>query len=216
MIQAVIFDMDGLMIETEHLQSVSYEQVLNGYGINPEFNEDGVIQIVGVSAKDNMIRLKEKYSISEHVEHLLVEKHKRYRDLLLNNIHPKKGLLALLNGLKNNFKLGVASSSSAEDINLVLHGLGVRNFFDVIVSAEHVEKGKPFPDIFLKAANELNIGPEACLVLEDAESGVLAAYEAKIKVIAIPNQYTRSHNFDKADRVVSSLEEVGMDVLINF
>lgn len=214
MIKAVIFDMDGLMIETEHLQSKSFEHVLKKYGANPEFNEDGVIQTVGVTAKDNLIRLKEKHNINESIENLLGQKRKVYKELLLENIYPKKGLLTLLKKLKEgNFKLAVASSSSREHINLVLSGLGIKEKFDVIVSGEEIKKGKPHPDIFLIAADKLNTEPINCLVLEDAQSGVEAGKAANMKVIAIPNQYTRSHDFTKADVIISSLEEVNMGFL---
>lgn len=214
MIKAVIFDMDGLMIETEHLQSKSFEHVLTNLGIKPEFNQDGVIQIVGVAAKENLKILKEKHGIAQDVESLLKKKQKFYIKLLLQNLKPKKGLFPLLKKLKKKgLKLAIASSSSLEHIKLVLKGLGLSDDFDVIVSGESVPHGKPHPDVFLKAAEKLNVDPGECLVLEDAQSGVEAAFRAKMQVIAVPSKYTKSHDFAKADLIVPSLEKITIDII---
>lgn len=212
MIKAVIFDMDGLMIETEHLQSKSFEHVLKKHGVKPEFNEDGVVQKVGITAKDNLLMLKKKHGIDEEVEILLANKQKVYKALLEKNIKPKEGLLNLIQSLKKKgFKLAVASSSSLAHIILVLMKLGLNEKFDAVVSGENLQKGKPHPDIFLEAAKQLNVDPQLCLVLEDAESGVVAAHAAKMKVIAVPNKYTNSHNFAKADIVLSSLAKIDIE-----
>lgn len=203
------------MIETEHLQSKSFEHVLRAHGVEPEFNEDGVIQKVGITAKDNLLMLKEKHEIDEDVETLLANKQNIYRVLLEKNIKPKVGLLALIQRLKKErLKLAVASSSSLEHIKLVLMKLRLNQKFDAIVSGENLQR-KPHPDIFLEAAKRLNLDPQVCLVLEDAESGVVAAHAAKMKVIAVPNRYTSSHNFTKADVIASSLEKVNFEQITN-
>ncbi len=209
MIKAVIFDMDGVMIETEPLQSKSFEHVLRNHGVEPEFNKDGVIQKVGVTARDNLVMLKEKHGIDEDVDTLLAQKRAAYDELLRQNLFPKEGLLPLIKTLKEGgLKLAVASSSSLEQIQLVLHGLAVSGHFDGVVSGEDLPRGKPHPDIFLETARKLGIDPIRCLVLEDAESGVEAARAAHMKVIAVPNRYTQSHSFHTADAVVSSLQDV--------
>lgn len=208
-IQAIIFDMDGLMIETEHLQSQAYEQVLRSYGVNPEFNNEGVVHRVGISGVDNFIFLKQKYNIDESIEVLLDKKQTIYRAILSNNIVPKPGLLALIETMKNaGLKLAVASSSSLEDIMFVLKHIGITDAFEVVVSGENVTRHKPAPDIFIEAARRLNINPENCVVLEDSQSGVEAANAAHMKVIAVPNRYTKSQDFKSADMVVTSLEKV--------
>ena len=214
MIESVIFDMDGLMIETEHLQSQAFEHVLRGHGIEPQFNEDGVIQTVGLTARDNLVIFKEKHGIDEGVDTLLSKKQAVYGELLKQNIAPKEGLLDLIKALKQgNLRLAVASSSSLEHIELVLKELGVSEDFDTVVSGETVSRGKPHPDIFLEAAKRLNVQPGNCVVFEDAESGVVAAKAAGMKVIAIPNMYTKSHDFSKADVVLPSLTVINLQVI---
>jgi beta-phosphoglucomutase-like phosphatase (HAD superfamily) len=87
------------------------------------------------------------------------------------------------------------------------------NYFDTIVSGLDVARVKPAPDIFLEAANRLGVDPGECAVLEDAEKGVLAAHAAGMRCVAVPNEYTRDHDFSKATHVCSSLNEVTVKLL---
>ncbi len=207
--KAIIFDMDGLMIETEHLQSRAFEQVLAEYGINPELHADGTVHQVGVSAHDNFVAMKEKYRLDADIDELLHKKQKIYREILSGNITPKPGLLSLLEKLaQEKVAVAVASSSSVDDIMFILKTLDVEKYFTVIVSGESVPRHKPAPDIFIEAARQLNVHPEDCVVLEDSQSGVEAAKAACMNVIAVPNQFTKSQDFRNANVVVTSLEKI--------
>ncbi len=207
--KAIIFDMDGLMIETEHLQSRAFEQVLAEYGISPELHADGTVHQVGVSAHDNFVAMKEKYRLDADIDELLHKKQKIYREILSGNITPKPGLLSLLEKLaQKKVTVAVASSSSVDDIMFILKTLGVEKYFTVIVSGESVPRHKPAPDIFIEAARQLNVHPENCVVLEDSQSGVEAAKAAHMKVIVVPNQFTKSQDFRSANVVVTSLEKI--------
>ncbi len=207
--KAIIFDMDGLMIETEHLQSRAFEQVLAEYGISPELHADNTVHQVGVSAHDNFVAMKERYRLNANIDELLHKKQKIYREILSGNITPKPGLLSLLEKLaQEKVAVAVASSSSVDDIMFILKTLGVEKYFTVIVSGESVPRHKPAPDIFIEAARQLNVRPEDCVVLEDSQSGVEAAKAAHMNVIAVPNQFTKSQDFRSADVVVTSLENI--------
>lgn len=198
--------MDGLMVNTEPLQSKSFEQVLESYGKKPAYNNDGVVQVVGIGAKSNWIRMKKQYNLKESISVLLEKKNDIYKQLLDKKLVPQEGLGDLINELnKKNISLAVASSSTIHDIEFVLSKLGVRKYFKAVVSGDSVPHGKPAPDIFLQVAKELKVEPKQCVVLEDSQSGVEAAKRAGMKVIAVPNKYTKSSDFSKADMVVSSL-----------
>lgn len=213
-IKAVIFDMDGLMIDSEPIQSKSFEIVLKEYGIKPKYQKNGLVQIIGVRAGDNWGILKKKHKISETVEVLIEKKQKAYIELLTENIKPTKGLIYLLKLLKkHNIRMGIASSSSLEHIMLVIKSLDITDYFDEIISGHDVVKGKPDPEIFLKTAENLQVLPNQCIVLEDAESGVQAAHAAGMRVIAVPTYHTSSHNFEKADIIAKSLLDVDMELL---
>jgi len=95
-----------------------------------------------------------------------------------------------------------------EDINVIFPKLNILSYFDVFVTCEDVVNGKPAPDVYLEVAKRLKLKPLECLALEDSESGVAAGKSADMKVIAIPNKYTKNHNFSKADLIVKSLDDI--------
>jgi beta-phosphoglucomutase-like phosphatase (HAD superfamily) len=124
-----------------------------------------------------------------------------------------EGALELLENIHGKMHLALASSSYRDAIDGVLAGLDIARYFDVIVSGLDVAQVKPAPDIFLKAAQQLGVEPEQCLVLEDAEKGILAADLAGMLSIAVPNDYTRHHDFSKATKICASLKEVTPELL---
>lgn len=207
--QAVIFDMDGLMINTEPLQSKAYEEILREYGKDPIFYPSGVVQKVGVREDENWEIIKKRHTLSENTDVLIQKRQKKYLDLLHKNITPQPGLLALIELLRNHgLKLAVASSSDKNQILLVLNGLNIRQHFSVIISSHEVPHGKPAPDVFIETAKQLQVSSEACLILEDAESGIIAAKAAHIKVIAVPNKFTKDQDVSEANLIVSSLTQI--------
>jgi HAD superfamily hydrolase (TIGR01509 family) len=209
MVEAVIFDMDGLMVDSEPIQSESFETVLREHGVEPRQNDLGVIQTIGVTALDNWKILHSEYNLSPSLslKELVARKREVYAELLRGHIPPMPGLLPLIAMLEQQrIKKAVASSSSLGHISIVTAKLGLT--FDAIVSGEHVKRGKPHPDIFLKAAELLHVQPSRCVVLEDAESGVNGGKAAGMKVIAVPSRFTSDHDFDNANAVVPSLEAV--------
>lgn len=213
MIKAVIFDMDGLMIDSEPLQSKAYELLLNLYGKKPLFNSNGLVQIVG--SGHNSAMLKKKYNLGDEENVIRQKRQKLYQKVLKSEvIKPMPGLNYLLKFLKqNNFKIAVATSSFLEDINVIFSKLNIFPYFNVLVTCEDVTNGKPAPDIYLEAAKRLNIKSTECLVLEDSESGVTAGKSAGMKVIAVPNKFTKDHDFSKADLIVNSLNNIDWKII---
>lgn len=206
--------MDGLMIDSEPIQSKSFEYVLKHHGKKPKFNKDGVIQMVGISSKANWLALKKKHQLKPSVGELLRHKEEIYRELLRRDIRAQKGLVKLLRRLKSKgYKLAIASSSELEYIKMVVKELKVQAFFEHLISGAGLKRGKPFPDIFLKTAKNLRVKPQNCLVLEDSESGVKAAHAAGMRVVAVPNKFTRSHDFDKAHARVRSLDAITLEFI---
>jgi beta-phosphoglucomutase-like phosphatase (HAD superfamily) len=124
------------------------------------------------------------------------------------------GLFILTDMLKKaGFRLALASSSNFDHIQIVLKKLNLEDCFEVILSGDHVEKGKPNPEIYQKTAQKLRVRPEQCLVLEDTQTGVSAAKGAKMKCIAVPNQYTKGQDFSKADVRVKSLLDISIKII---
>ena len=136
-----------------------------------------------------------------------------YLDCLATSLRPMDGALELLTNLHGTMRIALASSSYRDAVDGVLAGLNIANFFEVIVSGLDVARVKPAPEIFLKAADLLGVAPAHCLVLEDAEKGIIAAHRAGMRSVAIPNDYTRHHDFSKATRICNSLTEITPELL---
>lgn len=209
-VSALIFDLDGLLADTERLHCQAYQMTFLEQGITLQeldYCEHWVRFGRGITDWVTLNKLTvDPYS-------LRLRKSEHYSALLTSSLRPMDGALELLDALHGEIRFALASSSYRDAINGVLTGLNIAHFFDVIVSGLDVPAVKPAPDIFLKAAYDLGVRPEECVVLEDAEKGVLAAHSAGMRCIAVPNDYTRHHDFSKATMVCSSLKEITPELL---
>ncbi len=207
-IEAVIFDMDGLMIDSEPLHCFAFNQVLNnfGYKLTQEENNARYVGLGDVACcKDLVARLNLPISSQE----LMEQKQNAYLQIMEKEVKPKPGLIDLLNKLQtNHYKLAVASGSALHEIKIIVKALRIENLFETLCSSEEVKQGKPAPDVFLLAAKRMNLTPQVCLVLEDATSGIEAAKNAEMLRYAIPSQETIGQSFALANRVLNSLSEV--------
>jgi len=209
MISTVIFDLDGLLADTELLHCQAYQMA---------FAEHGVDLSAGDYA-EHWIRLGrgivdwtalQGFTFDPHA--LRRRKSQHYFALLQSSLRPMNGALELLDRLHGRFRLALASSSYRDAVDGVLAGLGIAAYFEVIVSGLDVARVKPAPDIFLLAARMMGVDPAECLVLEDAEKGVIAAHRAGMRCVAVPNDFTRQHDFSKATRICRSLCEVDLEL----
>src|SRR6185369_4003556 len=207
MLKAVIFDMDGLMIDSEPIQSQAFEAMLRHHGAEPVLNESGLVQTI--ASGNNYEDLKERYGLKASIEELKKYKRAVHTDLINQGVVPMPGLHNLLEILASHpVKLAIASSSNPGHIKLIMSQLGILDRFNVIASVADVPRGKPAPDVFLEAAHRLGVAPADCIVLEDALAGILGAKAAGMKAIAIPTRHTAHQDFTPADLVVSSLENL--------
>ncbi len=215
MIKAFIFDMDGVIIDSEPLHFESDRMVMKDFGI--ELSDEELNRYVGVDNTQMWLELKDKYKIDVSVDDLLFRQHSNKVELLkTRELKPINGIPELISRLiDNNIAIALASSSSMKFIRFVLDKLVITNYFDVVVSGEHVERSKPEPDIFLRAAQLLNVSPGSCVVLEDSEHGVNAAKRAGMKCIGFLNPNSGSQNLFNADKVVITLEELEYMDLFN-
>lgn len=208
MIKAVIFDMDGLMVDSEPLQYQAFNAVFRGIGRKfPQEDNDRLY--IGLSDIDQARDIVTRYDLPLIPEEVVKRKQVEYRKLISQVITPQPGLMELLRKLHElKYKKGIASSSGIEEIEYVIKGLNIGKLIDVYCSAEEVRQGKPRPDIYLLAANKLGVSPSDCLVLEDAPNGVKAAKAAGMMVFAIPGRATKNGDFKEATRKLVSLRDV--------
>jgi HAD superfamily hydrolase (TIGR01509 family) len=213
MIKAVIFDMDGVMIDSEPIWEKTEKILLKRRGINyePAYRE----KIVGLNQRDSALLLKETFGLPESIEELIEERISILLDLYKKELKPIPGLTHLLEQLKGKgFLIALASSSPLRVINFVLDQFSLKGFFSAIVSGEMVGRGKPYPDIYLYVADKLRVTPNECIVIEDSINGVRAAKRAGMRCIAIPDKRLPLDKFMEADVIVDRLSEVDV-CLIN-
>ncbi|MBQ8518595.1 MAG: HAD family phosphatase [Agathobacter sp.] len=209
MTKAVIFDLDGLLFDSEITSFKIYKEIGDRFGF--EFTlDDFTKNFSGQPLMRNVPYAIEKYHIPWSLEEALKEIDIIETRLLSEGIELKPGAKELLEYLKqNNYKTIVASSSVRDRAINLLTQHGIVDLFDEFVFGPEVKRGKPNPDIFLKAAEKLGETPENCLVLEDSEAGIQAAYSANIPVICIPDLKRPSEEFEnKTVAVLKSLDEV--------
>lgn len=187
MIKAVIFDMDGLMIDSERVTFEGYQHVLAKENLT--MSEEKYKTLLGKPVKAVHDLFKEDYGPQYDVDQIIKDVHayiaKRFET---EGVPLKPGLVELLKYLKeNNYKTIIATSSHRNRVDLIVKQAQIDQYFDDSICGDEVTKGKPNPEVFLKACQKLQVAPQDALVLEDSESGINAAYNADIKVIGIPD-----------------------------
>lgn len=186
-IQAVIFDMDGLMFDTERISFLGFSKALKAHnltldkaffgktiGTNIKVTEQLYLEHFGADLPFTEVYRQKVFFVKQYIE--------------TYNVPVKKGLYELLAFLRQHkIKTAVATSSNRENALHLLNSAQVVNYFDYILCGDEVTKSKPEPEIFLKTAEKLSCPPQNCLVLEDSPKGILAAHRADMKVILIPD-----------------------------
>jgi sugar-phosphatase len=185
---AVIFDMDGVLIDSEPLWKIAMEEVFHALGST--LKKEDFQKTVGLRI-DEVVHFwnhHENWGISNEseIEEAIIVK---MIELISKNAQPLSGVIETLNFLKNKgLKIGLATSSSSRLIKVVLAELNIARFFDFVHSAENEAYGKPHPAVYIKVAEKLNVSPTKSLVIEDSFNGVIAGLAAKMKVVCIPEK----------------------------
>jgi len=208
-IKAVIYDMDGVIINSEPLWRAAIIDTFNTVGLN--FTED----MCRITQGMRLIEVVEYWHnktpwqghSTEKVEQMLL---KKVTELIIKKGKTMEGVASSLHYFKaKGYKIALASSSALSLINTVLKQLNIKNEFELINSAEHLNYGKPHPEIFIKTAQQLHVKPINCLVIEDSLHGILAAKAAAMTVIAIPEKENYDNpKFSIADYQIKSLNEI--------
>ncbi|PAZ15581.1 hydrolase [Streptomyces sp. SA15] len=183
---AVIFDLDGTLVDSEPNYYEAGRQTLAEHGV-PDFTWTDHERYVGIGTQDTVADWKERYGLRAPVEEILAAKNRRYLELARasTRAYPEmRKFVELLAG--EGVPMAVASGSSPEAIDAILAGTGLGTYLRTVVSADEVAQGKPAPDVFLEAARLLGAAPAHCVVLEDAAPGAAAAHAAGMRCIAIP------------------------------
>jgi HAD hydrolase, family IA, variant 3 len=209
-IKAVLFDIDGLMVDTESLATEAFIHSAKKQGY--DMTKEETLMVLGFTTKSIYEFWENYFKNSDVSGKQLVDDHYKYIENVLFTTGPKKMpyIEELLKYLKeNNYKVAVASSSNMNHIINNMEKTGLKKYIDEFASGAEVKNGKPAPDVFLLAAERLGVEPKKCLVLEDSKAGVIAGSSAGAKVIMVPDMFKPDDECkEKAYKIVNNLGEV--------
>lgn len=216
MIQTVIFDMDGVIVDTEPVHHYAYNTHFKQ--LNIDVSPEMYASFTGNSTKNIFERLKSQFNLDEDVQTLVDTKRNLFNDAFdsKDDLHLLDGVEDLIKDLHSNgMQLILASSSATVTINRIFNRFGLYKYFSHIVSGEDFPKSKPHPAIFLKAAELANTPVENCIVIEDSTNGIMAAKAAGIYCIGYDSFHSKMQDYSLADLVISDFKELSFEKIKN-
>ncbi|WP_273275840.1 HAD family hydrolase [Maribacter polysiphoniae] len=215
MITTIIFDMNGVITDDEDCHELATERAFKeiGFEMSPEIYRKFCLGRTDVSAfKDIM----ETYGIA-HVEinDLMASKTRYYTVSVKDNLKIFDGVLDLIKRLHENYNLALTTSSTYEEASAVIDLLILHPYFEVVVTSQDVQKGKPDPEPYVLTAEKLGVQPDRCLVIEDSENGVKSAKAAGMACVAITNS-EKPDRLTLADRIISAYSDITVDFISKF
>jgi HAD superfamily hydrolase (TIGR01509 family) len=204
--QAIVFDMDGLMFNSEDIYTLVGSELARRRG--RVFTNELKKEMMGLPAQPSFMRMIEHFGLGETWQELVVESNKYFLEIVRQHIQPMPGLFELLERLeKAEIPKAIATSSTSELMDACLDPFNLRPRFQFCLTAEDVKQGKPNPEIYLTAASRFGFAPKEIVVLEDSQNGCKAAAAAGTFAVAVPGEHSLNHDFSMASLVISSLAD---------
>ncbi len=212
--QAVIFDMDGVLVDSEPLYLKAINNLLERESAERVSDEENQNTLIGTTVEECWSRLKNSRCLPESLEYYIDRYDVVVKEVLLSEMTPRPGVRRLIEVCeKRNLPKAVASSSLRDWLKMKLQTLELQNSFDVVLGGDDVSRGKPEPDIYLLAAERLGIAPERCVAIEDSPVGIAAAVGSGAYTIAVLTDSTRGLDLSQAHEVLETLESFNFDLL---
>jgi HAD superfamily hydrolase (TIGR01509 family) len=212
-IEAVVFDLDGLLLYSEQLWDEARERLVRERG--GRWHGRAQQDMMGMSSPEWSRYMHDKLGLAEAPEEINAEVVRRMESLYRKRLPLLPGAREAVERLARRWPLGLASSSNRPLIELVLELAGIADRFRAVVSSEEVGRGKPAPDVYLEAAARLGVGPAACAAIEDSRNGIRSARAAGMCVVAIPNRLfpPGEEELEAAGAVVESLDDLTVELV---
>ena len=213
MIEAVVFDLDGVLLDSEQLWDEVRESLARERG--GRWHEGAQADMMGMSSREWSVYMHERIGLPEPPEEISAEVVRRMLELYTRELPLIPGAVEAVERIAARWRLGLASSSNRELIDAALKAAGLARYFRVTVSSEEVERGKPAPDVYLEAAGRLVATPERCAAIEDSQNGIRSGKAAGMRMIAIPNPRFPPPDdvLADADVVLAEIEELSLEVV---
>jgi HAD superfamily hydrolase (TIGR01509 family) len=206
-IRAVVFDMDGVLVDSEPFGFEALRRVMARHGL--PYREEENAEFLGRTTLDSCRILKTRHRLPESEETLADWYVEGMLEQIARGPIPMAGVPEVLRRVRAaGYRMALASSAEPRVIDANLGALGLRPLFEAVVSGTQVARGKPAPDVFLAAAERLGVPPAACLVVEDSRNGLLAAKAAGMRCAVVPCAHTRHQEFGEADHRIAALPEL--------
>jgi HAD superfamily hydrolase (TIGR01509 family) len=212
-IDAVVFDLDGLLLDSEHLWDETREELARERG--GRWHARAQADMMGMSSPEWSRYMHDRIGLAESPEEIAAEVVRRMERRYGEQLPLVPGVREAVERLAAHWPLGLASSSNRPLIDLALEVAGLTPFFEATVSSEEVERGKPAPDVYLEAAGRLGVDPSRAAAIEDSQNGILSARAAGMRVVAIPNRRfpPGEEALQQAGVVLDSLADLTPDVI---
>ncbi|MHB8059392.1 MAG: HAD family hydrolase [Gaiellaceae bacterium] len=212
-IEAVVFDMDGVLVDSEEIWDEARRKLALERDLTWPANAQS--EMMGMSSPEWSRYMHERVGLTETPEEISAEVVSRLEDLYWQHLPLLEGAAQAVERMAKRFRLGLASSSNRPIIELVLQLAAIADCFEVTVSSEEVERGKPAPDVYLEALRQMNVAPGRAAAIEDSTNGLLSAGAAGLFVVAVPNPVfpPRADALAAADLVIDSLLELTPELI---
>ena len=208
--KGIIWDMDGVLVDTTRFHYQSWLEILTG--IRDDFSWEEFASSFGMRNDLIIPKVFRKECTKEEIIRIDIQKESKFRELAKGKLKPLEDLVDLLTALKKSgFKMAVASSGTPENVEMVIKGCSLTPFFSALTNGSEVTHSKPDPEIFFLAGKKLGFPPSRCVVVEDAPAGIKGAKSAGMKCVAIASTHKRA-SLKEADIIVNSFKELNPDI----
>ena len=213
MIDAVVFDLDGVLLKSEEVWDAVREAYVRDRG--GRYDEEIQRAMMGMSSPEWSRYLHEAAGVPDEPDAINAEVVRRMLESYRARLPLVSGAVEAVQGMAERFRLGLASSSNRELIDAVIDAAGLTRYFAATVSSEEVPRGKPAPDVYIEAARRLDVEPSRCAAIEDSHGGIRSAKGAGMRVIAIPNPSypPDDESLSQADVTIRSLDELRPELI---
>jgi HAD superfamily hydrolase (TIGR01509 family) len=211
MVKAIIFDLDGVIINSEPIHFKASQKALQDFGIKITL-EDYLQFGVSMGKLFFYEKISEKYKLKLNQIAVFRRKNDYFRKMF-DEVKLRNGIKTVLNSTYQKSALAICSSGARVNLDLSLKKFDLEKYFKVIVSGDEVRRVKPYPDIYLKAISKLGSKKKECIAIEDSHSGVVSAKNAGIICLAIPNKFTAKQDFSLADQIFKDMKMLSNHLL---